>query len=335
MQQKKIIFIDHSYHKKTRSNQFLIDYLKEFYEVEIHYDESWNQGAAPDWSKINYEKTQAIIFWQIFPHQEIQKKLPAQIPLLFFPMYDSILSLKFRGWLECWNVNIINFSKTLHKKLKRIGLKSYYLQYFPPPSPQLHYGDEAGVFFWQRTSQITIEQIAKILYNKPYRIHIHQAPDPNQEISPSNLENYHHFTYSKWIENKEEADNLVKERAFYIAPRSYEGIGLSFLEAMAMGKIVIANNAPTMNEYIQHNKNGFLFDIRKTQTIQPKNIKKMQERIYRYVQTGHLQWMENRKDIIDIITNKKQLENSWLRLILNQPITVIKNINSLLKNIYR
>ena len=45
----------------------------------------------------------------------------------------------------------------------------------------------------------------------------------------------------------------------YFAPRKYEGIGMTFLEAMAMGMCVVAENAPTANEYILSGKNGILY----------------------------------------------------------------------------
>ncbi len=35
---------------------------------------------------------------------------------------------------------------------------------------------------------------------------------------------------------------------------------MSFLEAMAMGKAVVAADNPTMNEYLTHNVNGYLFN---------------------------------------------------------------------------
>lgn len=43
-----------------------------------------------------------------------------------------------------------------------------------------------------------------------------------------------------------------------LAPRSSEGVGMTFLEAMARGCGVLAYDAPTMNEYIDHGRNGYL-----------------------------------------------------------------------------
>ena len=42
----------------------------------------------------------------------------------------------------------------------------------------------------------------------------------------------------------------------FIVPRMFEGIGLTFLEAMASGMFVISSDTPIMNEYISHKNNG-------------------------------------------------------------------------------
>jgi glycosyltransferase involved in cell wall biosynthesis len=60
------------------------------------------------------------------------------------------------------------------------------------------------------------------------------------------------------ISSQEEYLAYLSQANIYIAPRPKEGIGLSFLEALASGCTVIAINFPTMNEYIQHHVNGIL-----------------------------------------------------------------------------
>ncbi|MEP7293134.1 MAG: glycosyltransferase, partial [Chloroflexota bacterium] len=52
---------------------------------------------------------------------------------------------------------------------------------------------------------------------------------------------------------------LIEPANIVIAPRLHEGAGMVFLEQMARGCAVFANDAPTMNEYIEPGVNGFLF----------------------------------------------------------------------------
>ena len=90
----------------------------------------------------------------------------------------------------------------------------------------------------------------------------------------------------------------------YIAPRELEGIGLSFLEAMAMGKVIIASNNPTMNEYIIHNQNGYLYDIINPQPIDFYNFENIKKVTLKFVKNGNFYWENNKKNIIELI--KKQ-----------------------------
>ena len=52
---------------------------------------------------------------------------------------------------------------------------------------------------------------------------------------------------------------LIEPANILIAPRLHEGAGMNFLEQMARGCAVFANDAPTMNEYIEQGVSGFLF----------------------------------------------------------------------------
>ena len=52
----------------------------------------------------------------------------------------------------------------------------------------------------------------------------------------------------------------------YIYPTKKEGIGLTITEAMCTGMPVVTSNYPTMNEWLEDEKEGRL--------IKPKKIKK-------------------------------------------------------------
>lgn len=54
----------------------------------------------------------------------------------------------------------------------------------------------------------------------------------------------------------QEYNQVASRFNLFIAPRFYEGIGLTVTEAMARGSVVLGNNAPTMNEYIIHGHTG-------------------------------------------------------------------------------
>ena len=296
---KKVVYIGHSFHDKTKSTAFLIDYLKQFFDVEVILDDSWNGKPFPDLSFID-ESYLGVIFFQLLPNNSIIKNIKND-NIIYFPMYDGVRR-DYEFWNQHRNLKIMNFSDNLHNRLKKWGLDSIYIQYFPKPDKFIP-GEINDVFFWQRLSQININTITKLFKNNNFQIHLHKAVDPGQEfIKPSeNIEKKFQITYSDWFKTKEEMWNVIKQKGIYIAPREYEGIGMSFLEAMAMGKAVIAVDNPTMNEYIKNGVNGYLFNFKNPKEIDLSNIKQVQKNTYEYMKNGYKDWETNKIRIINFI----------------------------------
>lgn len=301
----KVVFIAHSYHKKTHSHEFIVNYLKEFYDVDVLFDEEWESGQKIDWSVFS-DDYKAVIIWQMFPKREDFERIPNK-NIIYFPMYDQAVRWHFNDWLIAKDVKIVSFCKKLHNKLKNWGLNSIYVQYFIEPQ-EFSPGVENEVFFWQRFSKINIKTIKKILKNSNVKIHLHKTVDPGQEYVAPTPEDEKSFgiTYSQWFNTKEQMQDFIKTKGIYIAPRYLEGIGMSFLEAMAQGKVVIANNAPTMNEYIKHGKTGFLCNFKFPRALKLKNIAEIQKNTYEYAKQGYEKWLINRKNIINFINSPVQ-----------------------------
>ncbi|HPN54847.1 MAG TPA: glycosyltransferase [Candidatus Moranbacteria bacterium] len=297
---RKLVFIGHSYHNKTKSTVFLIEYLKKFFDVEEVLDESWIGKPFPDLSFID-ESYLGVIFFQLLPSRDVIRNIKND-NIIFFPMYDQSGRLDFGYWNNCRDLKIINFSKTLHEKLAKWGFESMFVQYFTKPDEFIP-GDKNEVFFWQRLTKININIIAKIFGSENKKIHIHKAVDPYQKfIQPSEEdERKYQITYSEWFESRKEMWDVIKQKGIYVAPREFEGIGMSFLEAMAMGKAVIAVNNPTMNEYIENGKNGYLFDFKKPGKIDLSNIEEVQKNAYEYMQKGYEQWEKEKIRIVEFI----------------------------------
>jgi len=58
---------------------------------------------------------------------------------------------------------------------------------------------------------------------------------------------------------EEEKLRLMREASCYVLPTLMEGFGLSNLEAMASGCVVISTDAPGVRDYLRHEKNGLMF----------------------------------------------------------------------------
>jgi glycosyltransferase involved in cell wall biosynthesis len=299
---RKLVFVDHAFHQKTRSSAFLVDYLEHFYDVHTVLDESWRREGEPfpDLSFVD-ESYQGVIFWQILPSRDVIDRIDNS-NLVLFPMYDSVVGSEYRFWRKFRKLKVVSFSSTLHEKLAKWGFESIYVQYFPKPTRFMP-GARDEVFFWQRTTKIDVSTVVALLGDEPIRIHIHSVADPGQELAkPSEKdEERYHITYSDWSDSRDEMWELMSQKGIYVAPRQYEGIGLSFLEAMAMGKAVVAANTPTMNEYIEHGKTGYLFDLSRPERISLSDIESIQEQAYEFMCNGHKTWEEEKARIIEFI----------------------------------
>lgn len=300
LKSNKIVYIGHSYHAKTKSTEFLLDYLKENFEVTELLDDSWQGKPFPDISFID-DSYLGIIFFQNLPNPEIYNTIKNK-NLIFFPMYDSHGGLSLDYWKKYSNLKIINFSKTLHNKLFNWGFESIYLQYFPKPLPFIR-SKENKVFFWQRIDKIDIDLVEKLIGKFKTKIHIHKSIDPNYKFKDPTKQQEKKFqiSYSDWFKTRNKMQAKIQECNIYIAPREYEGIGLSFLEAMAMGKVVIAPNNPTMNEYIINNKTGYLYNINSPKQIGFLNILEIQKNTIHLITNGYKRWVNQKHNIIKFI----------------------------------
>lgn len=316
---EKIAYIGHSYHKKTKSTKFLLDYLKEFYDVEIFWDESWKDHSFVDYSFLTNDKYKAVILFHVFKNKKTLKSLKHE-NIIFIPMFESVRAWRFRDWFEYKDMKILSFCKAIYLKLKKIGFNVEYLQYFPQPK-NFELKNENTVFFWQRQSKININTLKKIFKNqKVDKLHIHKAIDPTKTyLAPSvDDEEKYAITYSEWFETKEEMQEVIAKYSIYIAPRLEEGIGMSFLEAMAMGKVVIAHNQHTMNEYIKNNETGYLVDFKNPKPLDAINVEEISKQTYKFIQEGYKNYLQKRSIIIEMINSpvKKIQFPLWKKLFL-------------------
>ena len=308
---KKVLFIGHEYHKKTHSADFLSDMLSERYDATLFYIDPYCVDKEPVFDSLRRQKYDFLICWQIMPNLEQLKKYFDYGKCIFFPMYDGIRPLSDPNWLNYKEAKIINFCKTLHLKLKKIGFDSEYIQYFPKPAEVFDYGDESSLFFWQRRENIHLGLMRKLFRLSDLKhIHLHKAMDPEQNFKDYSIEQ--ELSVSTWFDKRSDLYAQMQKSALYMAPRELEGIGMSFLEAMAMGRCVIAPNYPTMNEYIQHGQTGFLYDLKNPQFLHMENVEKIQKNTLLYIQKGYSVWQEQKSKIFDWIEEPCK-RKKWVR----------------------
>jgi len=76
---------------------------------------------------------------------------------------------------------------------------------------------------------------------------------------------------------------------------------------MARGKVIIAANRPTMNEYISNDVNGYLFDPENIKPINFHDADIVKVNSLRTIAEGYVKWLNDQDRIIDFIeaSNKK------------------------------
>lgn len=298
---EKLLYITYDFNfKKTASSRFFYDFLCQHYEVET---------ISPINEEINYDEINSKNYFCIvsFYFMADFSKFTCN-NLIFVPMYDGF-SYSYKKVKILKNVKIINFCKYLHKLSKLFGLNSIYLQYYP--KLMINEKEERNIlFYWQRRD-IPFSSIKKCLPNNISTIGVektilHSATDGNIDfISPNDddIEKYK-ICITNWFENKSDLECLLNKTLYYVAPRMQEGIGLSFLDAMSRGCVIIANNDRTMNEYIKNGKNGYLIDFENIKQIKFKDFERIQEESIKIFVRGREKYLNKLPQIVNFINQK-------------------------------
>lgn len=324
---KKAVFIDNPFHKKTLSTIFVKEILsKEFELTELWYY-SWKGGERVDLDYLNKEKFHTVFFFQMVPPLSYLKRSKCK-NIVWFPMYDQQENEHYSSYIPYLGLNmkIFSFSKKLCDNLKKAGLDCYYYKYHPKPvdTPSLD-NESKKVFFWMRRSPIDWSIVKKLLgKNKIERVIIKMTPDPNQKLNPPSKEDivkYNIQIIDHWLD-KEEYNKLLSSCNIFIAPRPSEGIGISFIEALSKGMCVIAPDNSTMNEYIIHNKNGLLYDLKNPKELDLSNLTEICKNTIKKAKEDYESWEKTKDNILNDIQQKNR-KCSLMKLIRLRFIYII------------
>ena len=118
MKKQHLAFVDHSFHIKTRSGDFLRNIFKEKYIINDYWVD---KNLKFDKEIFDYDN---IFFFQILPPLKILKKLKFK-NLIWAPMYDSPhhpIGFSPLLWkiAEYFNIKILSFSKKLSNQISKI-----------------------------------------------------------------------------------------------------------------------------------------------------------------------------------------------------------------------
>lgn len=313
---KSILFVDHYYHKKTRSNSFLSEILlRENYSVDYVYLRE-NYDDLPD---SNYKKTyDIVILFQYFPKRESLLKKTTWRKGVYIPMYDGYAPIESRFWLEYSDFKIVYFSTALETIISRkYNIDSFYIKYYPRLKKISNFGNESWVYFWKRIDKINLSTLYKVLGWRIQKITLNTNFDPYNKKPTSLLNLFPNIKLVEWFESPLSLDEEIQKSSIYFAPRSSEGIGLSFLNAMALGRCVVAPDNPTMNEYIVNGVNGYLYDLNNPQKIKLKNIRQIQHNAIGSVVRGRKKFESDSVDLLCWLAKKNENQTYSYQVIID------------------
>ncbi|MCC7230084.1 MAG: glycosyltransferase [Fimbriimonadaceae bacterium] len=305
----RLAFVDHSFHQKTKSSDFFVELLERSFEVVRVWDEAWQGGAHATAAQIDALRVDAVVMWQAkLPEAEIRQ---IKVPITWVPMFDQSQGLAWgsgeAAQTRRQGLKVIAFCKAIAENLTKHGVEVLPVQYFiePAATPIAEFS-KPSVFLWQR-AEIGFEEIKALFEEWPdVSFLVKVDPDPGTPPCVISIEDQHRYrvTVIQGFLPRDEYLELVGKCNIYVAPRSAEGIGLSFLEAMAKGMIVAAPDRPTMNEYIRHGQNGWLFNVRRAQPIKPCDLSAMSQATCKAVVEGADRWQSQATEIASFIAKR-------------------------------
>ncbi|MCZ9310872.1 glycosyltransferase family 4 protein [Weissella koreensis] len=123
-------------------------------------------------------------------------------------------------------------------------------------------------------------------------------------------DNYNYIEYFKRPSRKQLRDNIYNQSMIYLLPSEYEGWGLTAMEAMASGDIVISNDNGGVNDFIKNDVNGFIMDFNEKNLVVDKIIEIFKQPNYELAKdatkiTNNFSVARSSNKLIDFLSNVK------------------------------
>lgn len=300
---KKALFIDHLFHRKTRSADFFVDILRTGFSVETHY---LSPEKQPDESVLDAAASaDVVILWQMDFLAPVFLSMGK--PVIVIPMFDGSGGMPDIHWLFAHKARFFNFCLALNERIRMAGGKTMLLRYFPEAAEEdkLPRFDELHAFFWQRRPDhgVDFKLVDTLLGNELDSLHVHNVADIPGNYSPKpRADATYKYSHSNWFKDKADYAKCLGRANVFIAPRVAEGIGMALLEAMAQGKLVLAHGAPTNSEYVSNWANGILFNKDHPSPISVRSQAAQIAKLgWRTVVEGRKQWLASHPAILEWI----------------------------------
>ena len=294
---KRVLVVDHVCHKTTKSFDFFAALLNRSFEVEVFYYERHYRVRIP---KDKLAWADMIVYLEFLPSR-FRITEPGK-RCVFVPMYDNAWGSRWQ-WRRIADsgMAVISFCGRITEHARKCGVKNLLdVRFALPPSPAP--GNPRVAVLWER-GQVGIDQIRKLFTPDDLdKLIVVRRPGGGKALEsiPDEIrEAYHVELHEGDYLPDEEYRALLAEPGVYIAPRFKEGIGMTFLEALAAGKLVVSHRDATMDEYVEDGVDGCLVDMRNPGriTLPEKPVDVRLERARRW----HERWKTDETRILDTL----------------------------------
>lgn len=249
-------------HQSPALRELVISPLSPYLQFE---QIGWDGYGTPPRIQTELLRSTPLVFFQVPPPESIYHLSDARI--VWIPMWDQARGYDIEWWQRLpKNLRVLSFSNEISRRSRSVGLNTLDVRYFmsPDKSEPSDWGKARSLFYWNRTGmvgEVFLRKFCKALDVEV--LFFRRRIDPMYSSRDYALPRKIGKTII--VELKFDGANAHREYLKYlsmsnifIAPRVSEGVGLSFIEALAKGGAVFAYDAPTMNEYITHKTSGYL-----------------------------------------------------------------------------
>jgi hypothetical protein len=287
--------------------ELLVEPLKPFADIELTAWDGKNNTPLHHLESIDFKEP--VVFCQRPPSPEILSAPGAK--LVWIPMWDNVAV----NWAsdDWWvslpkNLRVVALSEKVAQKAEKAGLPTLNLRYHKDPSlfDEVNWSNGRILFYWNRTGLFGPKFIKKLCAALDIReLYFRGTVDPKIASGaaytlPARIGATVVHEVSRF-DSQETYFELLRRCNLYLAPRALEGVGLTFLEAMAGGCAVLGYDAPTMNEYISHGEDGLLFT----------NTALEQEEISVFEKAGNALQTWARRGKRKVYPNRVSLSQDW------------------------
>jgi len=299
-----IAFVGHPAHRWSKSADFFLDKLRTLGPVTCVYPDEIS--VVTDLKELLDSNYDSYVFWQF--DFLAYAFVAAGKNVIVIPMVDGSASYGSNHWEALKASKVICFSSSLFQYLGRYDLQRFHIQYFPDAAQYSSPDDSRTTYWWHRgqPNEGLIQSVSNFLSsNSSRKIKLrldegYSRSENSQALRKLQEQNKIEFVYPS---NREEHLEQIKNADSLIAPRPAEGIGHGFLEALALGRPVIATDFPTMNEYIQHLSNGILLG-RITKIPESMDFIKMCREALLRVEIWRKKFQAETEQLLEFITEK-------------------------------